>query len=587
MPRGRRRITRNATLPPRGHYWVSQVPLTAPISDKTFRLYHIIAAHSWNFKSQEYQTLLNADLAQAATYRETRLCDLRDDQLAEMLGCSRQWVSQLLGELSAVRLLAIDVASDGRRLLELRSDGLLAEHTASLAPHTAHELVSTPVGAKPPPHELLSTPVDSKSARFELVSCTVDPNSVRGELLSTPVDSNSLTPVDTNSLQEALKLKLFFLDLASLTLMGGMGGHLLSSVVDSKSTRPELVSTTLDSKSPPHELVSTPVDAKQPPRELLSTPVDSNTASDELLSTPVDSNSTLVAQIHTALVQERQVFENPASVLAPLLAKVVVESTLTPPVAASLLIFDIVRNKAQGELPLAVWRLKQVALGQASLERWVTGEVLTQVRQQLQGNTSSDAIFEAKLSADSTAEYWWAQLRQRLPADIPWLTSARTLPLEQATLLLNVPSLLIAQKLTDQLQPELSQQATQISVGQIKQVEFVAWHDGQLLHPKSTPNPSVAGYSRTLEARQLWNQTLKQLELQMTRGTFDTWLRDTHALGYNGDGHTLVIKVKNTYAVACLQNRLAALIQRALLQITGTEVPLRYVEEMQYANVST
>jgi hypothetical protein len=66
------------------------------------------------------------------------------------------------------------------------------------------------------------------------------------------------------------------------------------------------------------------------------------------------------------------------------------------------------------------------------------------------------------------------------------------------------------------------------------------------------------------EAEKLWNETLRELELQMTKGTFDTWLRGSKALRINGDGNTLVVQVRNAYAIEWLENRLYSLISRTL-----------------------
>ncbi len=62
----------------------------------------------------------------------------------------------------------------------------------------------------------------------------------------------------------------------------------------------------------------------------------------------------------------------------------------------------------------------------------------------------------------------------------------------------------------------------------------------------------------------LWRQTLDVLSLQLTRATFDTWLRDSKAIDINGDGQTLVVQVKNEYAVGWLQGRLKARVETAV-----------------------
>ena len=80
-----------------------------------------------------------------------------------------------------------------------------------------------------------------------------------------------------------------------------------------------------------------------------------------------------------------------------------------------------------------------------------------------------------------------------------------------------------------------------------------------------------------MNSQRLWQATLGELELQMTRATFDTWLRDTHCIGME-NGDTLVIGVKNGYAVEWLENRLYPVIQRTLCRLTQQdEVRARFV----------
>ncbi len=73
-----------------------------------------------------------------------------------------------------------------------------------------------------------------------------------------------------------------------------------------------------------------------------------------------------------------------------------------------------------------------------------------------------------------------------------------------------------------------------------------------------------------LNPQRLWQAALGELELQMTRATFDTWLRDTHCIGME-NGDTLVVGVKNGYAVEWLENRLAPIIRRTLHRLTQCE----------------
>jgi chromosomal replication initiator protein len=79
-----------------------------------------------------------------------------------------------------------------------------------------------------------------------------------------------------------------------------------------------------------------------------------------------------------------------------------------------------------------------------------------------------------------------------------------------------------------------------------------------------------------INPQRLWQATLGELELKMARATFDTWLRDTHSIGLENES-TLVVGVKNGYAVEWLENRLYPVIKRTLTRLTGQDVEARFV----------
>jgi len=71
-------------------------------------------------------------------------------------------------------------------------------------------------------------------------------------------------------------------------------------------------------------------------------------------------------------------------------------------------------------------------------------------------------------------------------------------------------------------------------------------------------------------AQKLWQAVLGELQLQMTRATFDTWLRGSRVIAF--DGNSLTVYVRHAYAVDWLQNRLLPVIKRTLQRHTGPEV---------------
>jgi chromosomal replication initiator protein len=78
-----------------------------------------------------------------------------------------------------------------------------------------------------------------------------------------------------------------------------------------------------------------------------------------------------------------------------------------------------------------------------------------------------------------------------------------------------------------------------------------------------------------MSAETAWKATLGELQLQMTKATFNTWLKDARLLACEGD--EFVIGVRNDYAKDWLQNRLQDTILRTLSAIVGRSVHVRFV----------
>lgn len=78
-----------------------------------------------------------------------------------------------------------------------------------------------------------------------------------------------------------------------------------------------------------------------------------------------------------------------------------------------------------------------------------------------------------------------------------------------------------------------------------------------------------------MNSQDAWASAYHQLELQLDRPTFDTWLRDTVLL--RSEGNTLfVIGVRNDYVRDMLQKRLSREIRRALNEVVGQSVELEF-----------
>lgn len=71
-------------------------------------------------------------------------------------------------------------------------------------------------------------------------------------------------------------------------------------------------------------------------------------------------------------------------------------------------------------------------------------------------------------------------------------------------------------------------------------------------------------------AQKQWQTALGELQLQMTRATFDTWLRGSRVISCEDDIYTVF--VRHAYAVDWLQNRLMPIIKRTLRRHAGSDV---------------
>jgi chromosomal replication initiator protein len=78
-----------------------------------------------------------------------------------------------------------------------------------------------------------------------------------------------------------------------------------------------------------------------------------------------------------------------------------------------------------------------------------------------------------------------------------------------------------------------------------------------------------------MNAEQAWQSVLGQLQMEMPRASFDTWVRDTRPISYQ-DG-TLTIGVRNAYARDWLESRLASTVSRLLVGIVNASVDVDFV----------
>ncbi len=77
-----------------------------------------------------------------------------------------------------------------------------------------------------------------------------------------------------------------------------------------------------------------------------------------------------------------------------------------------------------------------------------------------------------------------------------------------------------------------------------------------------------------MQPNQIWQATLGELQSQLSRANFETWLRNTQITDWDGESAT--IGAPNTFAVDQLRNKFAVQIQQALSTITGKSVAVKF-----------
>ena len=84
---------------------------------------------------------------------------------------------------------------------------------------------------------------------------------------------------------------------------------------------------------------------------------------------------------------------------------------------------------------------------------------------------------------------------------------------------------------------------------------------------------------------QVWKLAKQQLELQLERPTFETWLKDAFLVDYDPEAQTLVVAVPQIYARDFCQNRLYRAIWRAVADVSGMagkSLQLRFLTRQEW-----
>jgi chromosomal replication initiator protein len=78
-----------------------------------------------------------------------------------------------------------------------------------------------------------------------------------------------------------------------------------------------------------------------------------------------------------------------------------------------------------------------------------------------------------------------------------------------------------------------------------------------------------------MDLKGVWEAVKGELQLQMTKATYDTWISNTFPIAYE-DG-TFFIGVHNTYAKEWLENRLQTIVKRTLIGLTNQTAEVKFV----------
>ena len=78
-----------------------------------------------------------------------------------------------------------------------------------------------------------------------------------------------------------------------------------------------------------------------------------------------------------------------------------------------------------------------------------------------------------------------------------------------------------------------------------------------------------------MNLEEIWGQALRQLQPEMPRASFDTWVRDTEVVSL--EKNILTISARNAYARDWLESRMTAIVQNILKGILDHPVSVRFV----------
>jgi chromosomal replication initiator protein len=79
---------------------------------------------------------------------------------------------------------------------------------------------------------------------------------------------------------------------------------------------------------------------------------------------------------------------------------------------------------------------------------------------------------------------------------------------------------------------------------------------------------------KELSAREVWRAVLGELQLQLPKPTFETWLKQTEGISY--DDSRFVVEAATPFAIAWLERRMYQAIQKTLEKVTGRLLDIQF-----------
>jgi chromosomal replication initiator protein len=87
-------------------------------------------------------------------------------------------------------------------------------------------------------------------------------------------------------------------------------------------------------------------------------------------------------------------------------------------------------------------------------------------------------------------------------------------------------------------------------------------------------SPTTADVRLRMDAKQLWQTVLGELQVRLSRTAFDNWLRQTTLIAFADDVAT--VAAANTFSASTLQSRYQTQVERVLSDIVGRPIHVRF-----------